>query len=68
MSKNPNLHSRIKHIDIRHHFIKVQVLNGIVFLNYVCTENQLADIFIKPISEERFSHIKRELGIFDSYA
>ena len=68
MSKNPILHSRTKHIEIRHHFIKEHVLNGNVFLEYICTEDQLADIFTKPLSEERFSYIRRELGIFDPYS
>ncbi|GJX59708.1 hypothetical protein Tco_0291098 [Tanacetum coccineum] len=41
-------HSRAKHIDIRYHFIKEQVENGIVELYFVRTEYQLADIFSKP--------------------
>ncbi|GJU78989.1 retrovirus-related pol polyprotein from transposon TNT 1-94 [Tanacetum coccineum] len=38
-------HTRFKHIDIRHHFIKEQVENGVVELYFVRTEYQLADIF-----------------------
>ena len=68
MSKNSILHSRTKHNEIRHHFIKEYVLNGDVFLDYICAEDQLADIFTKPLSEERFSHIRKELEIFDPYA
>ncbi|GJY27152.1 retrovirus-related pol polyprotein from transposon TNT 1-94 [Tanacetum coccineum] len=41
-------HSRAKHIDVRYHFIKEQVENGIVELYFVRTEYQLADIFHKP--------------------
>ncbi|GJW78799.1 retrovirus-related pol polyprotein from transposon TNT 1-94 [Tanacetum coccineum] len=41
-------HSRAKHIDVRYHFIKEQVENGIVELYFFWTEYQLADIFIKP--------------------
>ena len=61
------LHSRTQHIDIRHHFVKEQVLNGNIFLDYICTEDQLADNFIKPLIEDRFSHLRRELGIVDPY-
>ena len=68
LSKNPILHSRIKHIKIRHHFIKKHVLNGDVFLKYICIKDQLADIFTKPLSKEKFSYIRRELGIFYPYA
>ncbi|GJS70944.1 retrovirus-related pol polyprotein from transposon TNT 1-94, partial [Tanacetum coccineum] len=41
-------HSRAKHIDVRYHFIKKQVENGIVELYFVRTEYQLAVIFTKP--------------------
>ena len=64
LSKNSVLHSRTKHIDIRYHFIKEHVLNGNIVLDYICTEEQLADIFTKPLVEERFSYLRRELGIF----
>ncbi|GJY06682.1 retrovirus-related pol polyprotein from transposon TNT 1-94 [Tanacetum coccineum] len=40
-------HSRSKHIDIRHHFIREQVENGVVELYFVMTDYQLADIFTK---------------------
>nr|GEW37251.1 ribonuclease H-like domain-containing protein [Tanacetum cinerariifolium] len=41
-------HSRAKHIDVRYHFIKERVENGIVELYFVRMEYQLADIFTKP--------------------
>ncbi|GJV75927.1 copia protein, partial [Tanacetum coccineum] len=47
-------HSRAKHIDVRYHFIKEQVENGIVEPYFVRTEYQLADIFTKPLPRERF--------------
>ncbi|GKD00264.1 hypothetical protein Tco_1170538 [Tanacetum coccineum] len=47
-------HSRSKHIDICHHFIKVKVENGMVELYFVTTDYQLADIFTKALPRERF--------------
>ncbi|GJW76013.1 retrovirus-related pol polyprotein from transposon TNT 1-94 [Tanacetum coccineum] len=44
-----NKHSRAKHIDVRYHFIKEQVENGILELYFVRTEYQMADIFTKPL-------------------
>ncbi|GJZ37876.1 retrovirus-related pol polyprotein from transposon TNT 1-94 [Tanacetum coccineum] len=38
--------------DIRHHFIKEQVENGVVELYFVRTEYELADIFTKPLARE----------------
>ncbi|GKB47778.1 retrovirus-related pol polyprotein from transposon TNT 1-94 [Tanacetum coccineum] len=49
--------SRAKHIDVRYHFIKEQVENGIVDLYFVRTEYQLADIFTKPLPRERFNFL-----------
>ena len=63
LSKNPILHSRAKHIDIRHHFLRDHIQRGEIVLDFVSTEFQLADIFTKPLSDERFSFIRRELGM-----
>ncbi|GJT70911.1 retrovirus-related pol polyprotein from transposon TNT 1-94 [Tanacetum coccineum] len=56
-------HSRAKHIDIRYHFIKEQMENGIVELYFVWTEYQLADIFTKPLPRERFNFLIDKLGM-----
>ncbi|GJR22237.1 hypothetical protein Tco_0970764 [Tanacetum coccineum] len=56
-------YSRAKHIDIRYHFIKDQVENGIVELYFVRTEYQLADIFTKPLPRERFNFLIDKLGM-----
>ncbi|GJU67510.1 retrovirus-related pol polyprotein from transposon TNT 1-94 [Tanacetum coccineum] len=52
-----------KHIDVRYHFIKEQVENGIVELYFVRTEYQLADIFTKPLPRERFNFLIDKLGM-----
>nr|GEU36962.1 retrovirus-related Pol polyprotein from transposon TNT 1-94 [Tanacetum cinerariifolium] len=54
--------SRAKHIDVRYHFIKEQVENGVVELYFVRTEYQLADIFTKPLPRERFNFLIEKLG------
>ncbi|GJS89803.1 hypothetical protein Tco_0772439 [Tanacetum coccineum] len=56
-------HLRAKHIDVRYHFIKEQVENGIVELCFVQTEYQLADIFTKPLPRERFNFLIEKLGM-----
>ncbi|GJS57094.1 retrovirus-related pol polyprotein from transposon TNT 1-94 [Tanacetum coccineum] len=56
-------HSRAKHIDIRYHFIKEQVENGIVELYFVWTEYQLVDIFTKPLPRERFNFLIDKIGM-----
>nr|GEU29479.1 reverse transcriptase domain-containing protein [Tanacetum cinerariifolium] len=54
-------HSRAKHIDVRYHFIKEQVENGILELYFVQTEYQLADIFTKPLPLEIFNFMIEKL-------
>nr|GEV01470.1 copia protein [Tanacetum cinerariifolium] len=54
ISCNPVQHSRTKHIYTRYHFIKEQVENYITELYFVRTEYQLADMFTKPLPEDRF--------------
>nr|GEW33341.1 hypothetical protein [Tanacetum cinerariifolium] len=56
-------HSRAKHIDVRYHFKKDQVENGIVKLYFVRTEYQLANIFTKPLPRERFNFLIEKLGM-----
>ncbi|GKF23994.1 hypothetical protein Tco_0076316, partial [Tanacetum coccineum] len=56
-------HSRSKHIDIRFHFIKVQVENGVVEFYFVNTEYQLADIFTKALGRERIEFLINKLGM-----
>ncbi|GJX91964.1 retrovirus-related pol polyprotein from transposon TNT 1-94, partial [Tanacetum coccineum] len=63
ISCNPVQHSRTKHIDVRYHFIKEQVEKGIVELFFVRTEYQLADLFTKALSEDRFKYLVRRLGM-----
>ena len=46
-------HSKTKHIQIRHHFLCDHVLKGDISVDHVSTEDQLADIFTKPLDEKR---------------
>nr|GEU57553.1 retrovirus-related Pol polyprotein from transposon TNT 1-94 [Tanacetum cinerariifolium] len=62
ISNNPVLHSRIKHIDIRYHFIRDRVLKGDIELYFVPTDLQLADIFTKPLAESSFTRLVAELA------
>ncbi|GJV60653.1 hypothetical protein Tco_1466753 [Tanacetum coccineum] len=52
-----------KHIYVRYHIIKEQVMNAVVELYFVRTEYQLADIFTKALLRERFNFLIRKLGM-----
>jgi hypothetical protein len=59
-------HNKTKHIEIRHHFIRDHVNHGEIDLSYVGTNEQLADIFTKPLDKARFQELRHELNIIDS--
>nr|GEY91266.1 retrovirus-related Pol polyprotein from transposon TNT 1-94 [Tanacetum cinerariifolium] len=56
-------HSRSKHIDIRYHFIKEQVEQGVIELFFVNTEYQLADLFTKALGRDRIEFLTNKLGM-----
>ena len=56
-------HSRSKHIEIRHHFLKHHAQKDDITLEFVSTKDQLVNIFTKPLSEEQFVDIRRQLGV-----
>jgi hypothetical protein len=66
MSDNPVEHNRTKHIDIQHHFFRDHQQKGDIEVFYVSTENQLADIFTKPLDESTFCRLCSELNVLDS--
>ncbi|CAM8983988.1 unnamed protein product [Rhodiola kirilowii] len=63
ISKNPVQHSRTKHIDIRHHFIRELVEKKITTLTHVSTEKQLVDIFTKALDNLQFETLRSSLGL-----
>ena len=63
ISKNPIQHSRTKHIDIRHHFIRDLVEDKVITLEHVATDLQLADIFTKALDATQFENLRSKLGI-----
>ena len=66
LSKNPVQHSNTKHIQIRHHFLRDHVNKEDIDIIHVNTEEQLADIFTKPLDEKRFCKLRCELNILES--
>ena len=56
LTNNPVQHSRTKHIDVCHHSIRDHQQKGDICIESMGTEDQLADIFTKPLDEKRFEH------------
>ena len=65
LSRNPIAHSRAKHIDIRHHFIRERIATSEIDLRYCSTKDMLADIFTKQLPREAFERFRAALGVGD---
>lgn len=61
--KNGEFHKRCKHIDVKYNFVKENYEQGIISLNYVCTDNQYADVFTKALSNVKFKLCRSKIGL-----
>jgi hypothetical protein len=58
-------HKRTKHIDIRHHLLRDHVSKGDIVMEGVRINDQLVDIFTKPLDETRFCKLRSELNVIN---
>ena len=65
LSKNLIQHSRTKHIEIRHHFLRDNVQKGNITIEKVASEDNIADILTKPLKRELFNHSRLGLGMME---
>lgn len=63
VAKNPVLHKRMKHIDIKHHFIREKIVEGLIKLSYIETSEQVADLLTKPLSGPTFVKLRGYLKL-----
>jgi hypothetical protein len=63
IAKNPVLHSKTKHIEVRYHFLRHNVEKRKIALIHVPTHDQLADILTKPLDHATFTRLRGELGV-----
>ncbi|XP_060201925.1 uncharacterized mitochondrial protein AtMg00810-like [Lycium barbarum] len=64
LSKNPVLHGRSKHIDVKFYFLRDLSNNETIELIYCKSEDQVADIFTKALKMESFMKLRRLLGVY----
>lgn len=63
MSKNPMMHAKTKHIEIKYHFLREKVVEKEVMLDYVTAKDQLANIFTKPFPKDTFEYLREKLEL-----
>ena len=65
LSKNPIMHGRSKHIDVRFHFLRDLTKDGEVELVYYGTQDQVTNLMTKPLKLDAFQKLKEKLGVCD---
>jgi hypothetical protein len=63
LMKNPIHHSRSKHIDIQHHFIREKVEVEVIEMKYISTERMVADVLTKALAKPRHEVLRKEMGL-----
>ena len=63
LAKNLVFHDLSKYIDTRFHFIRECIARKEVQVKYVKTDEQVADIFTKPLKREVFEKLRHQLGM-----
>ncbi|CAG4958833.1 unnamed protein product [Colias eurytheme] len=61
--KNVDFHKRCKHIDVKYKFVKEKFQENEIDLSYICTNEQCADIFTKPLPRVRFQYLRDKMGV-----
>ena len=55
-----------KHIEMRYHHLRDMVQKGAIRLQYIPTDEQIADVFTKPLSATKFVYFRDKLGMAEN--
>lgn len=59
------MHSRLKHIELKYHFIRDMVLQKQVKLEFCRTYEQTADMLTKALCKEKFVYFRSKMGVME---
>ena len=63
LAKNPTHHSRTKHIDVQHYFIREKLENQEICLKYCLTDDMIANVLTKPLAKDRHQTLTKAMGL-----
>ncbi|KAG5862373.1 hypothetical protein JTB14_002955 [Gonioctena quinquepunctata] len=63
LAKNSEFHKRSKHIEMRYHFVREKCQEGVIKIEHIDGQKQIADIMTKPLPRIRFEMLRNLLVI-----
>ena len=63
LAKNASGHSRVKHVEVKTHWIRDAVEHGEVHIEPISSEDNIADIFTKPLSQPKLERFIKMMGM-----
>jgi hypothetical protein len=67
VANNPELHRKMKHVELRFRFVQQAQKTGVINARYIDSRNQVADIFTKALPTPSFQYLRQKLGVMDRW-
>ncbi len=66
LSNNLMFHMRTKHVEIQHQFMSEKIMFGEINVKHIATQDQIADILMKPLGKIKLAKLKSEMNTMHS--
>jgi hypothetical protein len=63
LTANPMFYAYTKHIEVDFHFVLEKLVNKLLEVRFVCTQDQIADAFMKPLTVQKLTYFQNYLNL-----